>query len=137
MPSVTDLAKSVGGPQDGLIEWANRVGLEGKTMAQARSAPQSDGNRLHDELQRLVLGEPLLDAADDAVIALAEWWSDASAGMVSASAETPLRAVVETPLGTSRCGAAPTSSCTARRRQRCGTRRSAASRSSGWTTCSR
>jgi hypothetical protein len=99
MPSVTDLAKAFSGPQESLVEWANRVGLEGKTLAQARSAPQSDGNRLHAELQRLVRGEPLLDAADDAVIALAEWWSDASAGMVAASAETPLRAVVETPLG--------------------------------------
>lgn len=99
MPSVTELAKATAGSSEGLVEWANRVGLEGKTLAQARSGGLSDGNRLHAELQRLVLGEPLLDAADDAVVTLAEWWSEASDGALGARAEVPLRAVVETPLG--------------------------------------
>ena len=56
MPSVTELAKATAGSSEGLVEWANRVGLEGKTLAQARSGGLSDGNRLHAELQRLVLG---------------------------------------------------------------------------------
>lgn len=91
MPSVTDLAKAMSGPQEGLIEWANRVGLEGKTLAEARTPRRDDGNRLHDELQRLVEGRPLADAADDAVVLMAEWWS--SVGAVEAWAERSVRAV--------------------------------------------
>lgn len=92
MPSVTDLAKAMSGPQEGLIEWANRVGLEGKTLAEARTPRRDDGNRLHDELQRLVEGRPLADPADDAVVLMAEWWS--SVGAVEAWAEKSVRAVL-------------------------------------------
>lgn len=93
MPSVTELVKAISGASEGLVEWANRVGLEGKTLDEARSPKRDAGNRLHAELERLVRGEPLADPADDAVVALASWWSEASEGATDAWAERPLRVV--------------------------------------------
>lgn len=54
--SVTNVAKIVN-PGEGLLRWANRVGLEGKTLDEGRGSGTSNGTLVHRCFERLVAGD--------------------------------------------------------------------------------
>jgi hypothetical protein len=61
-PSVTELVGQLDKPA--LLGWANRIGLEGKSLVDARRQNMKDGASLHKQLERWLLnGTPIADEA--------------------------------------------------------------------------
>jgi hypothetical protein len=61
-PSVTELVGMLDKPA--LLSWANRIGLEGKSLIEARRANMAQGVSLHKQLERWLLnGTPIADEA--------------------------------------------------------------------------
>jgi hypothetical protein len=61
-PSVTELVGQLDKPA--LMGWANRIGLEGKSLVEARRQNMKDGASLHKQLERWLLnGTPIADEA--------------------------------------------------------------------------
>jgi hypothetical protein len=59
-PSVTQIIGQLDKPA--LMAWANRIGLEGKSLADARKQSQDQGASLHKQLENwLLTGEPIAD----------------------------------------------------------------------------
>lgn len=59
-PSVTELVGQLDKPA--LLSWANRIGLEGKSLIEARRQNMTQGASLHKQLERWILnGTPILD----------------------------------------------------------------------------
>ena len=59
-PSVTELIGQLDKPA--LLGWANRIGLEGKSLVEARRQNMKDGASLHKQLERWLLnGTPIPD----------------------------------------------------------------------------
>lgn len=60
-PSVTEIIGQLDKPA--LMHWANRIGLEGKSLAEARKQSTTQGTSLHKQLERWLLsGEPMEDS---------------------------------------------------------------------------
>jgi hypothetical protein len=61
-PSVTELVGQLDKPA--LLGWANRIGLEGKSLLEARRQNMMQGTSLHKQLERWLLnGTPIQDEA--------------------------------------------------------------------------
>lgn len=99
LPSVTTVAKAVGGDQGGLLYWANKCGLDGLTLDDARRLPSDVGTYAHHAIEASIKGQPFdiaklkLDEEQEQLVlaSVAEWarWRDQCHLEIVAS-ETPL-----------------------------------------------
>ena len=78
--AITKVAKVLN-PGEGLLRWANSVGLEGKTLEQARGSGRSSGSSVHQVMEALAgrramprKGE-LSAAARPYAVELYRWWT--------------------------------------------------------------
>jgi hypothetical protein len=86
LASVTTIAKSVSGSNEGLLFWANAAGLDGLTLDDARRLPADIGTYAHDAIEAIIKKLPFdlvalrLEEDQHALVlgAIAEWkrWSE-------------------------------------------------------------
>lgn len=69
---ITTVTKEALHPGEGLIRWAHRIGLEGKSMDDVRAKRKGEGTGLHASLELLIRGH--VDPATPQEVAFAQWW---------------------------------------------------------------
>jgi hypothetical protein len=57
VPSVTTVLGNIGWSKDGLVRWANKQGIEGITLEQARVSTAGVGTKVHELIERALRGD--------------------------------------------------------------------------------